>query len=250
MKRAWLKAACLGGALWGGGCAHHGPVPNELTEARAIYARASAGPARMLASARLAEAKEALAAAERAHLHGTPAEAEDRAYVAARRSELAEAEASTAVAGQRREAALHELASLTGVHADRARAELAATGGTNPTPVATTTPAAAQQPDPDVAAAATTTPAPTMGLQPAREITGSQTPHAGPQPVPSTTTPAPPAPAPAPAAPGLQPARATESVSTTPPAPRDSGGAQAPSESVSPPVGLTAPPDKPSAPAP
>jgi biofilm PGA synthesis protein PgaA len=245
MKRAWLKAACLGGVLWGGGCAHHGPVPNELTEARAIYARASAGPARTLASARLAEAKEALAAAERAHLHGTPAEAEDRAYVAARRSELAEAEASTAVAGQRREAALHELASLTGVHADRARAELAATGGTNPMPVATTTPAAAP-PDPGAAAAATTSPAPTMGLQPAREITGPQTPNAGPQPVPSTTTAAPPTPA----APGLQPARATESVSTTPPAPRDSGGAQAPSESVSPPVGLTTPPDKPSDPTP
>jgi hypothetical protein len=243
MNRWWLMTTCLGGALLGIGCAHHGPVPNELTEARAIYARASAGPARRLAPARLSEAKMALEAAELAHLHGSPDEAEDRAYVAARRSELAEAEASTVVAGQRREVALQELSRLAGPHADRARAELAAAGKLPPSAVAASSPVASTVPG------VVPTPAVSPGLQPARQVqdqaqtapgTGLQ--PAGARPTEATPTPPPPA---------LQRARATETepVSTTPPVEHDKAGA--PSEMIPPPVTLTtpaAPPENPSPP--
>jgi hypothetical protein len=235
MNRWWLMTTCLGGALVGVGCAHHGPVPNELTEARAIYARASVGPARRLAPARLTEAKMALEAAELAHLHGSPAEAEDRAYVAARRSELAEAEASTVVAGQRREVALQELSRLAGPHADRARAELAAAGKLPPSAVAASPVASSSVPD--------GAPAPEVspGLQPARQVQDqAQTaPGTGLQPAGARTTETTPTP------PALQRARATETqpVSTPPPVERDNAGA--PSALIPPPVTLTPPANPP-----
>jgi outer membrane protein OmpA-like peptidoglycan-associated protein len=107
------------------GCAHQGPPPNELAEARAVYQRASAGPAAKHAGARLKLAKQALDSAELAYGAASTSEVQDRAYIAIRRAEAAEAEASTIAAIERRSTALKELATLTGVHADRARAELA-----------------------------------------------------------------------------------------------------------------------------
>src|SRR5688572_31900984 len=52
-------------------------------------------------------------------------EVRDRAYVALRRIQAAEAEAAAEIASQRRQKALRELATLQGTYADRARAELA-----------------------------------------------------------------------------------------------------------------------------
>jgi outer membrane protein OmpA-like peptidoglycan-associated protein len=106
-----------------GACAHQ-PPPDELIEARSIYARASAGPAAQHAPARLKLARQALEQAEFAYGSAPRAEVQDRAYIAIRRAEAAEAEASAVAAAERRSAALRELATLSGVHADRARAEL------------------------------------------------------------------------------------------------------------------------------
>ena len=115
-------------AAGGLGCAHKFPPPRELVEARAAYSRASAGPAQQLAPARLKLARQALQAAEMSYGGAPESEVRDRAYIAIRRAEAAEAEAEGDLAAQRRERALHELASLSGVHAERARAELAAAG--------------------------------------------------------------------------------------------------------------------------
>ena len=122
VTRTFLTAATCGLLV---GCAHQSPPPSELAEARSIYGRASAGPAARHAPARLKLAKQALDSAEQAYGASPDAEVQDRAYVAIRRAQAAEAEASTIVASERRAAALRELATLTGAHADRARAELA-----------------------------------------------------------------------------------------------------------------------------
>jgi outer membrane protein OmpA-like peptidoglycan-associated protein len=120
-----LVAAGMLGAL---GCAHSSPPPRELVEARAAYARAEKGPAAQLAPARMKLARQALNSAEMSWGGAPENEVRDRAYIAIRRAESAEAEAEGDLARQRRERALRELASLSGVHADRARAELAAAG--------------------------------------------------------------------------------------------------------------------------
>ncbi|HEY0705523.1 MAG TPA: OmpA family protein, partial [Polyangia bacterium] len=105
------------------GCSH-APPPQELIEARSIYARAANGPASQYAPARLRLAKQALSEAELSYGAAPQEEVQDRAYIAIRRAEAAEAEASAAAASERRSTALRELAQLSGVHADRARAEL------------------------------------------------------------------------------------------------------------------------------
>jgi len=117
----------LGGTLlFGVGCAHE-PPPRELADARASYARAAAGPAREQDSAQLRLAKEALDRAEADYRNdGNDDVVASEAYVALRRSQAAEAAAAAALATQRREAALHQLATLQGIHADRARQQLAA----------------------------------------------------------------------------------------------------------------------------
>jgi hypothetical protein len=222
------------------GCAHQRTVSNQLAEARAVYARASAGPARRYAPARLAEATQALRAAEQAHLNASPSEAEDRAYVAARRSELAEAEASTRVAIERRSLALQELAGLTGVHADRARAELAAAKQKSGSPelrtdlVSGIAGAPAQEPS-TLAGRGPETLAPAAAAQP------SQLQPARMQQQPQSPPPSPPA---ANAGMGLTPARATETVpvSSTPPTIKDNGGDRSPHDLVPPPVGPPATP--------
>jgi outer membrane protein OmpA-like peptidoglycan-associated protein len=78
------------------GCA--ATVPAELADARLAYARASAGPAAELAPTDLHNAHEALAQAENAFSkHGEPYHARDLAYVAERKAEIAEAQASAAL---------------------------------------------------------------------------------------------------------------------------------------------------------
>ncbi len=118
----------LGGTLLlGMGCAHDAPPPRELADARAEYARAAAGPARDQDSARLRLAKEALDRAEADYRNaGDDQVVRSEAYVALRRAQAAEAAADAALASQRRTAALNQLATLQGIHAEHARQQLAA----------------------------------------------------------------------------------------------------------------------------
>lgn len=83
------RPALLLAAALASGCA--AKLPRELREARDAYARASADPAATQKSpAKLYEAREALAMAERSFDHdGNTAETRDRAYIATRKAELA-----------------------------------------------------------------------------------------------------------------------------------------------------------------
>jgi outer membrane protein OmpA-like peptidoglycan-associated protein len=126
MSRTLGCIAVLTSGVLAAGCAHNYPPPRELVEARAAYARVSSGPAAQLSPARLKLAKQALDGAEMAYGGAPEPEVRDRAYIAMRRAEAAEAEAGAIAASRRRERALHELAALGGVYADQARAELAA----------------------------------------------------------------------------------------------------------------------------
>jgi outer membrane protein OmpA-like peptidoglycan-associated protein len=125
-KHRVLSGLLISGLLASVGCAHSGPPPRELIEARAAFARASAGPAAQHSPARLRLAKQALDEAEMTYGGAPPDEVAAKAYIATRRVQSAEADAETVVASQRREKALRELATMSGVHADRARAEIAA----------------------------------------------------------------------------------------------------------------------------
>jgi outer membrane protein OmpA-like peptidoglycan-associated protein len=111
------------------GCAHSYPPPQELTDARVAFERASKGPAAQVNPARFQLAKEALEDAEVAYGAKPEEDVRDRAYVALRRIQAAEAEAGAELASQRRWKALRELATLQGTYADKARAELAAAEG-------------------------------------------------------------------------------------------------------------------------
>jgi outer membrane protein OmpA-like peptidoglycan-associated protein len=113
------------GVLGAVGCAHRYPPPKELSDAQVAYVRASQGPATQVNPARLQLAKEALDDAEMAYGAKPEEEVRDRAYVALRRVQAAEAEAAAELANQRRWRALRELATLQGTYADKARAELA-----------------------------------------------------------------------------------------------------------------------------
>jgi outer membrane protein OmpA-like peptidoglycan-associated protein len=112
------------GLVAGVGCVHSAPPPQELTDARVAYLRASRGPAAQVNSARLQMAKQALDEAEISYGAKPEQEVRDRSYVALRRIQAAETEAAAELANQRRWRALRQLATLQGVYADRARAEL------------------------------------------------------------------------------------------------------------------------------
>jgi outer membrane protein OmpA-like peptidoglycan-associated protein len=109
------------------GCAHAvPPPPGELIEARAAYSRATTGAAAEGAPAHLRVAREALDEAERAYAQRADQQAvRDRAYIALRTIQTAEADGATAVAAERRRHALEQLAALPGRYADKARAEMA-----------------------------------------------------------------------------------------------------------------------------
>ncbi len=84
-----VSALC---ALIYGGCAH--AVPKELADARTAYREAAAGPAQRENPAQLHTAERALALAEASFRdEGDSVRTRDRAYVALRRSQRAEAEA-------------------------------------------------------------------------------------------------------------------------------------------------------------
>ncbi len=125
----WLKSRLVSVAAVGvlaGACGHQYPPPQELLTARSAFIKASAGPARELSTARLRLAKQALDSAEMAYGAAPEQEVRDRSYIAIRYTEAAEAEATAAVAAQRREEALQELASMGGERAAQARAQLLA----------------------------------------------------------------------------------------------------------------------------
>jgi len=78
--------------LFAGACA--GAPPASLVDARAAYQRASTGPAANLAPAQLHAAQTSLSVAEKTYEdEGASFNARDRAYVAQRKSELAEVQA-------------------------------------------------------------------------------------------------------------------------------------------------------------
>ena len=120
-----LTGTLLLAAATGAGCAHSGPPPAELADARVAYSRAASGPAAQMSPARLRLAKQALDQAEMAYGAVSPDEVSSYGYVAIRKAEIAETDAAAQVATERRQKALRELATLSGTHADKARAELA-----------------------------------------------------------------------------------------------------------------------------
>jgi outer membrane protein OmpA-like peptidoglycan-associated protein len=75
------------------------PPPRELLDARAAYSRAQAGPAQQLAPATMHDAKVALNRAEQSYSDDSDSQkTRDLGYIAERKVELAEAQASTAQA--------------------------------------------------------------------------------------------------------------------------------------------------------
>jgi outer membrane protein OmpA-like peptidoglycan-associated protein len=91
--------------------------PGDLVEARAAFARASAGPAPRVTPGLMQAAKDELERAERA----PRAEQSQRAYLALRRAEIADASARAVVAAERRNQLDHQLAALEREAPPRAR---------------------------------------------------------------------------------------------------------------------------------
>jgi outer membrane protein OmpA-like peptidoglycan-associated protein len=88
--------------------------PNELVEARAAYHRAEAGPAGKVAPAQVHVAKKALDDAEKAFDdQGDQPEVRDKAYVALRKAQTAEARAGASVAEQQKTQAQKEIGQST-----------------------------------------------------------------------------------------------------------------------------------------
>ncbi len=110
-----IFAAC-GGSL---------PPPKELVAARAEYERAHAGPANEVTPVKVHEAKRALDRAEAEFAaNGDSRETIDWSYIALRRAELAEAEASAITATKERDQMLRALTASRLAEGERAKAEL------------------------------------------------------------------------------------------------------------------------------
>lgn len=93
------KHTLIGLTLFAGACA--GATPASLVDARAAYQRASEGPAEQLAPDQLHAAETFLATAEQTYEdEGDSPNARDRAYVAMRKAQLAEAHAGIVQANQ------------------------------------------------------------------------------------------------------------------------------------------------------
>ena len=104
--------------------------PKELVDARAAYQTAAKGPAAQQSPAELHVAKQSLDQAERAfNDEGDTPQTKDFAYIAIRKSQLAEASARAAIAQKDREAAEREAQNLTGEQLRNAQKELASTKG-------------------------------------------------------------------------------------------------------------------------
>lgn len=105
-KLSWVAAV----SLLASGCAE---TPKELVDARAAYKRASTGPAAQTNPVQVQEAKASLDDAEAACMSCWDTSAgRDKAYVALRKSELAEVLGRNAVAGKDLEASNLQLAAL------------------------------------------------------------------------------------------------------------------------------------------
>jgi outer membrane protein OmpA-like peptidoglycan-associated protein len=104
--------------------------PKELVDARAAYQSAAKGPAAQQSPAELHVAKQSLDQAERSfNDDGDTPQTKDFAYIAIRKSQLAEASARAAIAQKDREAAEREAQNLTGEQLRKAQTELASTKG-------------------------------------------------------------------------------------------------------------------------
>jgi outer membrane protein OmpA-like peptidoglycan-associated protein len=125
MSRHWrqLVWSCIGIAALAG-CAH-GPPPQVLLDAREAYQQASAGIAAQERPRDVAEAWEALLAAEREYdQNGDSPQARSLSYVALRKAQLAEVHASAEVAQRERALAQQSLRELQEAQRQRAQAEL------------------------------------------------------------------------------------------------------------------------------
>lgn len=102
--------------------------PKELVDARAAYQSAAKGPAAQQSPAELHVAKESLDQAERSfNDDGDSPATKDYAYIAIRKSQLADASARAALAQKEKDAAERDLNNLTGEELRRAQGELANT---------------------------------------------------------------------------------------------------------------------------
>ena len=101
------------------------PPPKELVDARAAYQQALNGPANQVNPAQVHVAKESLDIAEKAYDDDPSApETRDRAYIALRKSELADAQAGQALAEQSRDKAQKDLQDTQIAMGQKAQAEL------------------------------------------------------------------------------------------------------------------------------
>ncbi len=119
-KLSWVAAV----GLLASGCAE---TPKELVDARAAYKRASTGPAAQTNPVQVADAKKSLGEAEEACFSCWDVSAgKDKAYVALRKSEYAEALSRNALAGQQLEASNIQLAALQAEYLSNVNARIAA----------------------------------------------------------------------------------------------------------------------------
>jgi len=122
-----MKKLSLASVLVLVGCGSTLP-PKELVDARAAYQSAAKGPAAQQSPAELHTAKQALDQAERSFSDdGDSPATKDYAYVAIRRSQIAEASALTLIAQKDREAADRDYQNLTGEQLRSAQRELSTT---------------------------------------------------------------------------------------------------------------------------
>jgi outer membrane protein OmpA-like peptidoglycan-associated protein len=127
--RIFNKSAIVGATIFAGsalsGCAG-APPPPELLDARSAYIRASSGPAAQYKPDSIHEAKVALEKAEIAYEDDPRSEATKHiAYLALRRTELAEVEGRNYQAALEKQKAEQQLASLTQSQLSRSREQLA-----------------------------------------------------------------------------------------------------------------------------
>ncbi len=121
MKRTIVGFASVAAFALGCGA---GRPPNQLVDARAAYQQASSHPAARMAAPDLVEAKDTLAAAERAYRDGDTEKAKNLAYVAHRQSLAAQARAEAARAEETKRVALADFERFREMQAQAARDEL------------------------------------------------------------------------------------------------------------------------------
>lgn len=101
------------------------PPPKELVDARAAYQQAANGPANQVNPAQVHVAKESLDIAEKAFDEDPSApETRDRAYIALRKAELADAQAGQSLAEQARDKAQKDLQDTQIAMGQKAQQEL------------------------------------------------------------------------------------------------------------------------------